>query len=179
MKLMIKCIIDKIEYFKECSDFLNALFVTILSLFFAVLPALVVIIFNLFLKKQILESISFAVAMSFIYSLIVPGFIGTIKKNTYGMVHKGLHVILSILILVFMVVAILLNCPLYSEINKNSLPLYTFSISLLFAFFLLFYSSYQDEKDSIGDIFNTNDSKKQDKIKMFSDNLKTKETKNG
>jgi len=174
---MNKHINNTIEYIKSCNPFFNAIFVTILSLFFAILPAFVVMIFNLFSKKQILESISFAVAMSFIYSLIVPGFIGTIKKNTYGMLHKGCHIILSLLILVLMVVSIQLHCPLYSEKDQHLLPLFLFSLS--FAFFLLFYSTYRDEKDSIGNIFDQNDYKKQNIIKKFSINLRSEGNDNG
>lgn len=171
---MKKTFLDFFENLKSCTAIHKAGFVTLISIFFSLLPLIIVFLCNIIRQKFYFSGITFALGMSFIYSLIIPGILGIIKESEYKMIHKGIHIIMSFIILVIYVIAIIFEKPLF----ENGVINYTFVkfiVSLfIIAAFLLFYCTYRDEKKGIN-MFNENDKANQDKIKKYSQNLNSKE----
>ena len=91
-------ILNIVEYLKSCKICYKALFITIISIFLSLLPLLIVFLCNLIRNESYFTGITFALGMSFIYSLIIPGLIGIIKEQEYKMIHKGFHLIISIIV---------------------------------------------------------------------------------
>ncbi len=114
--------------------------------------------------------------MSFIYSLIIPGLIGIIKEQEYKMLHKGFHLIISIIVLVLFVISIIFECPLIQNGIYTSAFIIVVSL-FIFSSFLLFYGTYRDEKKNLGDVFYI-DIKEQESMKKYSKNIQQEEHNN-
>lgn len=165
-----------IEYLKSCKICYKALFITLISIFLSLLPLLIVFLCNLIRNESYFTGITFALGMSFIYSLIIPGLIGIIKEQEYKMLHKGFHLIISIIVLVLFVISIIFECPLI----QNGIHTSAFIIVVglfIFSSCLLFYGTYRDEKKNLGDVFYI-DIKEQESMKKYSKNIQQEEHNN-
>jgi len=158
-----------VEYVKSCRAFYKALFVTIISVFFSLLPLLIVILYNLIKEQSYFMGITFALGMSFVYSLVTPGLLGIIKEQEYKMVHKGIHLIVSIIILVLFVISIIFECPLFKEGMQTSTCSFVIVLFLL-STCLLFYGTYRDEKKNSRNLFD-DDIREQTLMKKYSKNI--------
>ena len=169
-------ILNIVEYLKSCKICYKALFITIISIFLSLLPLLIVFLCNLIRNENYFTGITFALGMSFIYSLIIPGLIGIIKEKEYKMLHKGIHLIISIIVLVLFVISIILECPLVKNGTYTSACIIVIGL-FIFSSCLLFYGTYRDEKKNLGDVFYT-DIKEQENMKKYSKNIQQEEHNN-
>ena len=103
----------------------NAFYTAFITIFLTILPIAVNIIYNLFNSETWHTSITYAVAMSFLYSLIIPGFLGISSKSSYGKIHKAFQILSGITILSLYVLY-------YTQLNQNQ-KLY-FHQSFLFGY---------------------------------------------
>lgn len=145
----------------------NAFYTAFITIFLTILPIAVNIIYNLFNSETWHTSITYAVAMSFLYSLIIPGFLGISSKSSYGKIHKAFQILSGITILSLYVLSIVKNVPLFD--NKNEWYFKSFLISAVLAVVLLYWSAIQDEYDNNPtEIIQNSDTKEQEDIKKQS-----------
>lgn len=125
---------------------LNAFFVTFITILLTILPIVFNIAYNLFCSEVWHSSITYAVAMSFLYSLIIPGFIGISNKTSYGKMHKAFQILSGIVIFSLYVLSIAKNASLFD--NENEWYWTSFLYSAVLAIILLYWSAIQDEYDN-------------------------------
>lgn len=127
---------------------LGALHTTIVSIILTILPIFLNIVYNVFLNNTWHSNITYAVAMSFAYSLIVPCFIGLFSKNTYRKIHKTILGITGLFLMGLYTIAIVLNKLLFDNCKYY---LYSFEVMLILSVALLFWTAYRDETDKNAD----------------------------
>lgn len=155
---------DKDNIFKF--PIIKAIIITFVLLCLTILPISPTLYSNICSQKYCLYGVQFSLFVCLLYSLVTPGIVGIIRKEDINIIHKSFTILFTLLLV------LILGITLDREIQIVTLNKYFELWLLLFAIILLFFSSYKDEKDSIGDLFNKSDAQKQSKISDFSTNLK-------